>query len=163
MASALTALANTTLASTAASVTFSSISGAYRDLILVGTFTSATTGYFGVRVNSDSGANYYWVQFNADGSTAAGSQSTGASSYGLNNRSTTSTTDAMTCVVNILDYTATDKHKNALVRIGRAGGSTEFSMGRWANTAAITSVQVYGVSTANLAAGSTFALYGVSA
>jgi hypothetical protein len=59
--SAWTPLANTTLASAANSVTFSGISGAYRDLMLV--IQGSTTGPANVRMrfNGDTGSNYTFV------------------------------------------------------------------------------------------------------
>jgi hypothetical protein len=162
VASALTALANVTLGATASTITFSSISGSYRDLILVGNMTAATTGYIGIYVNGDGGANYVWIQMYGNGSSLSSSSSTSASSVGLNNGSTTSTTDPLLFKSEFLDYSATNKHKTVLTRVGRSGGSTEMTVARWANTSAITSLQVYGAGGANFAAGSTFALYGVS-
>jgi hypothetical protein len=56
--SAYTALANVTLGSSAASVTFSSISQSYRDLVLVITATTSAVDNAFIRFNSDSGSNY---------------------------------------------------------------------------------------------------------
>jgi hypothetical protein len=52
-------IATTTLGSTTATVTFSSISGAYTDLVLVERLVkSITGGSLQVRFNSDTGTNY---------------------------------------------------------------------------------------------------------
>jgi hypothetical protein len=164
--SAYTALANVTLGSSAASVTFSSISQAYRDLVLVfqGTSSVADRGLY-ARINSDSGSNYSYVSAYGNGSTAA--SESGTSSYILaHNGSASSTTVQSLIVYNFMDYSATDKHKTILIRENQPSGSTyndtAMLANRWANTAAITSISfIY--SSGNLNAGTTVALYGVSA
>ena len=64
-------------------------------------------------------------------------------------------------VLQIMDYSATDKHKTALARNNVAGIGVEASATRWANTAAITSVQVY-VDTGSFAIGTTLSLYAIA-
>jgi hypothetical protein len=108
-------LANITLGSNTSSVTFSSISQAYRDLILVIDGKTSVTGADTVfaRYNSDSGSNYSLVRMTTDGSTygsAASSETGAAIGIPANN------TAATVYTVNIMDYTATDKHKTALSR-----------------------------------------------
>ena len=56
------ALATTTLASSASSVTFSSISGSYRDLVVVANYKKA---------DANTGGYYLWLQFNGSTSSAA--------------------------------------------------------------------------------------------
>jgi hypothetical protein len=64
--SAWTALANTTLASAANTVTFSGISGAYKDLRLVfsGGIGSANPSF---TINSDTSSTYYWNTIEGNG------------------------------------------------------------------------------------------------
>jgi hypothetical protein len=161
--SAYTALANVTLGSSAANVTFSSISGSYRDLVLIITasVSSGSASNF-IRFNSDSGSNYNGVFMQGDGSN------TNSSSYNstiINASTTTSelSTAQANLIINIMDYTATDKHKTVLLRSNNAGVVTIATAARWANTAAITSILVSPTGGNTYAAGSTFALYGVSA
>jgi hypothetical protein len=71
------------------------------------------------------------------------------------------TTEGYNGVFHFIDYSATNKHKMALARSNNPNLGTDSLSGRWASTDAINSIQVY--STSNLAAGSTFALYGVIA
>jgi hypothetical protein len=97
-----------------------------------------------------------------NGSTAF-SSSTGTGNIIAVNSYLDTTNDAV-IVMNIMDYSATDKHKTAIWSSDKAGaGATERFVARWANTSAITSVRLLGVGAATYAAGSTFALYGVSA
>ena len=61
----------------------------------------------------------------------------------------------------LLDYSATDKHKTILVRFGSNSDSIALAAaGRWASTSAITSIRIYR-ETGSFAIGSTFELYGV--
>lgn len=154
-----TPLANITLGSSAASVTFSSISQAYRDLVLV--VQSGTTGGadMSIRLNSDSGSNYNWVQMYGNGSTAT-SNSFSAQNHFFDYG--TPTTVAAMMTMQLQDYSATDKHKSVLARRDWAAGLTLASAGRWASTSAVTALQVYAFS-GSFIAGSTFALYGVAA
>lgn len=158
--SAFVSLANVTLGSSASSVTFSSITGSYRDLVLVISAPMSSGGVFGyLRFNGDSGSNYSAVRMFGSGSTTGsdtgliGASAINFSEFYVEQNITT---------VNIMDYTATDKHKTVLSRANAPGNYVFGIAGRWANTAAITSLTV-STSSSTWAAGSTFALYGVSA
>jgi hypothetical protein len=160
-----TPLATVTLGASASSVTFSSIPATYRDLIIVDSSRSArvsTVDFLLFRVNGDTGSNYSRVAmynvsntptsvaqtltvFTADTRTAANST---ANTFGIG-------------VSQIMDYSATDKHKTVLIRTS-APNFTYASANRWANTAAITSINLF-MENGNIAAGSTFSLYGVIA
>jgi len=64
----------------------------------------------------------------------------------------------------ILDYSATDKHKSGLWRVDAPSQDGTLAMAsRYASTSAITSMKVFGSASKTFPAGSTFALYGVSA
>ena len=160
--SAYTALANVTLGSTAASVTFSSISQSYRDLVLV---IQATTSPSGdntiIRFNSDSGNNYNIVMMSGDGSTTTSQASSNQTSGYLAYSGATDPTLLTNDLINIMDYSATDKHKSFLVRDNNPYATQALAQ-RWASTAAITSILVK-PNTDIWKIGSTFALYGVSA
>lgn len=156
--SAYIPLANITLGSTATTVTFSSISQSYADLIFV--LTNAGSGYrYRVRFNSDTGTNYNAIYMEGNGSTAGSQTDTSLAWIPLENYNTFTNMKSFICQV--MDYSAADKHKNMLVR-GNGDTGTVAGIGRWANTSAITSIQFF-PNTGSFAAGSTFALYGVSA
>jgi hypothetical protein len=63
----------------------------------------------------------------------------------------------------IMDYSATDKHKSVLTRYDLAGLETHAHATRWANTAIITTLEIFGIDTETLAAGTTLSLYGIVA
>ncbi len=163
MANAFVPLANITLGSAANTVTFSSISGAYKDLRIVFNGGAATASNpFAFRINSDTGSNYAWVVAHGSGSGYA-SQSNGGDTYG---RGENNYLDTNQCIVTMdfLDYSATTKHKSVLVRASYQALGVTMTANRWANTSAITTVTLSQYNNAaNFAAGSTFALYGVKA
>jgi len=148
-----TPLATVTLASTTGTITFSSIPATYRDLILICQYTNDSNPL--VRFNSDSGSNYSYVRMLGTGSTTASDVSVSQSGLAI---ATGSATGGQTSIVQIMDYSATDKHKTALIRNGLASTNVNASGNRWANTAAITSVTLQ-IGTFGI--GSTFSLYGV--
>jgi hypothetical protein len=152
------ALATTTLGSAASSVTFSSIPATYKDLVLiVNARNSSVDAGIRVRFNSDAASNYSFVTMRGNGSTATSSSSTTDFVPGV---------DAFTAqgsmgVYQIMDYSATDKHKTVLVRGGYAADDTKAAAVRWANTSAITSIG-FTMASGNFTSGSTFSLYGVA-
>jgi hypothetical protein len=155
-----TPLATTTLAGTASSVTFSSIPATYRDLVLVVQARADTdTINLVARFNSDTGNNYNHVLMYGDGSAAASFSSANRANIQIAVGSGT-TTNAINTITSVLDYSATNKHKSTISK-GDEPAFTSAGAGRWANTAAITSFQVYTTTVNNFAIGSTFSLYGI--
>jgi hypothetical protein len=151
-----TPLANLTLGSSASTVTFSSISQAYRDLILVFSGTTSVDTQIRVRFNSDSGSNYSWVQMFGNGSVAGSVSGTDTSLRGTNFNTVVGQN-----TVQIMDYSATDKHKTVLIRRSR-DTDTIAAAERWANTAAITTITLV-TNSGTYNSGTTFALYGIVA
>jgi hypothetical protein len=158
-----TALANITLGSTASSVTFSSIPATYRDLVVVVRGAMSGNASILMRFNGDSGSNYPNVFMRGQSS---GTQSnTYTPTYVALAISAVGTGNEFTAIAQVMDYSATDKHKTTLNRSGYTNdiGSSvvEATAVRWANTAAITSIAIT-TSTSTFGAGSTFALYAIA-
>jgi len=154
-----TPLANITLGSAAASVTFSSINQTYRDLIIVVTGTTSLVTNTVIRLNGDTGSNYSFVGAEGNG-TAATSFATTSSLPEVGRISTTESNS----IIHIMDYSATDKHTIILARGNGTGDLVKMSATRWANTAAVNSIQVLASpSPRTFNTGSSFALYGIVA
>jgi hypothetical protein len=70
-------------------------------------------------------------------------------------------------IIQVMDYSATDKHKSVLVRANSdapsQNGVVAAVAGRWASTSAVTSVVLLPEVGPNFASGSTFNLFGVIA
>jgi hypothetical protein len=153
-----TPLATVTLGSTATSVTFSSIPATYRDLIVVHSGLLTSGGQeIRLRYNGDSGNNYIYVEMSGTGSSATSSTATLSYAYGG-----LVYTTAANSIVQIMDYSATDKHKTGLTRSNNPANNVVAFAHRWANTAAITSLEL-SIGGNLWAAGATFNLYGVIA
>lgn len=158
MANAMVALANLTLGANAATVTFSNLPATgYRDLRLVINGTATVGGNIFMRFNGDSGANYTYVQAYGTGSSTASSTSSGGETADASGVFYTNPTIA---TYDIMDYSATHKHKSNVNRGSAAGNLVIMSAGRWASTAAITSV-VVSHGSGSYATGTTFSLYGI--
>lgn len=152
-----TALATVTLGSTATSITFSSIPASYRDLVLVVNGKATATAALRIRVNGDTGNNYSWTRLIGE---AAGAFSDAVLNTNFLDGGNPSTTEGYMSVTQFMDYSATDKHKTTLHRINFPNTTHVLAnAGRWANTSAITSIQVYNPT---FAVGFTAALYGIA-
>lgn len=155
-----TPLAETTLTGNTLQVDFSSIDQSYRDLVLVVTGTvTASTGETLIFNGDTTSTNYNHVYMAGNSSTAYGGS--------VNNNQTVNMfafdtgTNVATEIIQIMDYSATDKHKTALIRYNQAANGVEADGFRWSNTAAITSISFK--TGAYFASGTTFGLYGIKA
>ena len=164
--STYTPLATQTLASAAASVTFSSISGSYTDLVLVvnAKVTASTANNYLTIGNGtvDTGANYSRTKLSGDGSSAISARNTAATGAFLDVYGDTN--DAQFDSVqfaHIMNYSNTTTYKTILCRANRAGAGVDAIVNLWRSTAAINIITVN--STGTYAVGSTFTLYGIAA
>jgi hypothetical protein len=160
---AMVALANLTLGSAQASVSFGSIpTTGYRDLRLVVNAATSAEGNIYIQVNSDTGNNYWRVNMRGFGASSTGSSHGfgGGSRIDSNYSTGLQTTSRAINTYDFMDYSATDKHKTILIRANHSD-EVDALAGRWANTAAITSILVSANGTTTFTAGSTFSLYGV--
>lgn len=159
MTAAWEVIESQTLTSSAASVTFSSIPQGYRDLILIVTANEGNVdGGSGAYINGDTGSNYSRVRAYANGSSTFSDYSATRSDLGsISNNSPNQ--DGLS-INHFMDYSATDKHKTVLTRWNDSGDFVGMNAYRWANTAAITSIEVFSQSVNDYVAGSTFTLYG---
>jgi hypothetical protein len=156
-----TPLANITLGSTAATVTFSSIPATYRDLVVIQTGGSSAANDIGLRFNGNTSSVYSTVGMFGNGSTAS-SNTTSTTFMRIYQFQAFAGTTEPNAIISIFDYAQTNKHKSVLTRSNFApsGGGTSAIAGRFADTSAITSFSVTAI-TGVFVVGSTFALYGI--
>lgn len=155
MANSHVLISSQTLGSTATSVTFNTISGAYRDLVLIVNGTTDVSTNPQLQFNGDT-ANLSYVRVGGDGTSPYSSANTNAGYFG-----DVSAGNLSMMVVNIFDYAQTDKHKTFLSRSAAPAAQTSAWASRWASTAAITSMVVLSGTGTNWAIGTKFFLYGV--
>ena len=167
-------IATTTLGSAASSVTFSSISGTYTDLIIAGQIRSTRSGeitdQYTFVLNSDTGNNYSSTTLYDDNDSGAKStRSSNASNIGLVRcPGPNAAADTFgTVLANFQNYSNSTTYKTILTRWGSQGDTTYYFLGEtvslWRNTNAITSIEVKSVTSSNLAIGTSLTLYGIKA
>lgn len=155
MANAMVALANFTVATAQATVTFSSIPATpYRDLrVVINGQATASSNMF-ISYNGDATAtNYYWAWMLGNGSTATSSSA--------NDRVFGNSQNALGVMTyDFLDFADTNKWKTALVRSSFSSIETIAGVSRWASTAAINSI-AFTANGTTWAVGTTFEMFGI--
>ena len=157
-------IATQTLASAAASVTFSSIPGTYTDLVIVcNAIRTTSLDNIGVRFNSDTGSNYSWTILKGTGTAAESDRRANVTDIIFN---VYNSTNQSTGILQVQNYANTTTYKTALSRSsGASAGYVYATVGLWRNTAAITSITLFdeGTTSSVINTGSTFSLYGIAA
>jgi len=158
-------IATTTLGSAAADVTFSSISGAYTDLVVVmNIFTSADGSTPQFQFNTDTGSNYSTTFLEGSGSTATSSRQSSQTDIQFSFNVGGNSTNPQPIIANINNYSNTTTYKTVIGRYNSASGGTYPGVGAivglWRSTSAITAIKIFPGS-GNFNSGSTFTLYGI--
>jgi hypothetical protein len=162
-------LATVTLSASASSITFAGIPAGYKHLQIRGIakYLNTAGGSLRMQFNSDTGSNYSYHYLSGDGSSASAGAGT-SSTFILPNIGQQDTTQYSTSVIDILDYSNTNKYKTSRILSGldkNGSGSIQLSSGLWLSTSAITSITLTPQSntspTNQFEQYSSFALYGV--
>lgn len=154
-------IATTTLGTNQTSVTFSSISGSYTDLILVCNLAVNGTGNnVQCRYNADTASNYNTTIMSGDGTSVYSQKYTNSSNGWLTGYFDGTANELYTKIIQIQNYSNTTTWKTALVRSSSASREAMTGIGVWRSTSAITSVTL---AAGDLVSGSTFTLYGIAA
>jgi parallel beta-helix repeat protein len=159
-------IAETVVGSAVPSVTFSSISAAYRNLKLVITGRTDAAGTdFTILFNGDAGSNYQNVlAYNGSAAGASANFSQTSATLGSTASSSSPANQAGVSEIMIYDYASTTFYKSATSLSHRLDGvSTAYILEyavTWNSTAAINSIQVSS-GAGNFITGSTFTLYGL--
>ena len=163
-------IATSTLTTSTADITFSSIPSTYTHLqirfIAKSTNSATAADNLAFRFNSDTGGNYTRHYLDGSGTSATAGPNTGVTQVYATCAQTSSTPDAFGVgVLDILDYTNTNKYTTTRALSGAdfnaSGGAIQFTSGLWLNTAAITTINIRALS-GNLTQYSQFALYGIA-
>ena len=163
MAKTYEPIATQTLASSASSVTFSSIPGTYTDLILISSpLVTSNTYDLCVQFNGDTGSNYSSTFLSGDGTSALSSRLSSQTRIFLDFYGAINTAQSNR-ITSIMNYSNTTTYKTVIGRANNAGLGTDAIVGLWRSTAAITSLVLNAQTGGTLATGSTFTLYGIKA
>jgi hypothetical protein len=149
---------NTVSGSSTSTVTFSSITGTYTDLVVVVSGSTGGNDTIGLRFNSDSGSNYSYTQVYGDGSTAGSTRGTNETFARIgpmyNSQSIT--------IANVMNYANSTTNKTAVARANNAGNQVNALVSLWRNTAAITTLSVNAIY-GQFNSGTVITLYGIKA
>lgn len=157
-------LSFTTLDTNTTTITISSISGSYRDLILVLDFTGGNGDvYPKVVFNQSTGFPYKYAELRGVGGGGAPQDYSSTAENNLNIYGpNATTTESCGFIVEIPEY-ASSKTKVVLTRGARGDQSVNLTRSLWDNTATITRIDISSTNGNTIATGSTVALYGVVA
>ena len=155
-------IATYTAPSAQASYTFSSIPSTYTDLILVSSAKSNGTGDdLRIVLNTSANANYSFTQLYGNGSSALSNRASGETS-GYIGGVNASGGSFETVITQFQSYSNGTTFTSWLSRSNQAGSVVNAITGLWRYVDVINSIQIKCPSN-NLAAGSTFTLYGIEA
>lgn len=170
MASSRYLITSTTLGSSAASVTFSSIPSTYTDLVLrisARTTNADTKDQLSIVINSDSSTNYSDTDLYGFGTTAGSLRNSSNTFSAINstdgNNATSNTFGSLE--IYIPSYTVSQNKPFSSFAVSEdnsASGNRIFSSAQlWRNTASISSLVISSANAANFVSGSSFYLYGL--
>jgi hypothetical protein len=155
-------IGSTTLGTATGQVSFSSIPSTYRDLIVVVFAEGATSGTLNLRFNANATVDaYIRIRLSGDGTSVTSAATNNTNWLCTNAADLDNLAHSM---IHIFEANQTDRHKFVLINTGRAAAGVDAMSGRWANTSAITSVDLYNnLGSSNFVVGSSFYLYGIVA
>jgi hypothetical protein len=157
-------IATNVLGSAQATVTFSSISSDYTDLVLITGDILNTTNLANMylQFNSNSSSLYSTTFMEGNGSSAASSRTTNRTSM-LAGRSYGG--DRTQNIFQINNYSNSTTYKTVICRYGSAGSSSSAGVtgGLWRSTSVITSITIGIEGGINFSSGCSFNLYGIKA
>ena len=143
------------------SITFTSISQAYTDLVVVVSSTSTRSLFYRVGNGSvDSDSKYSRTQLIGDGSSATSSRAPNENKAYMS--LTTSGGVVYQTITQLNNYSNTTTYKTFLTRYNDAAVYTAALVSLWRSTAAINIITITGDG-GDIPAGSTFSLYGIAA
>ena len=158
-------IATNTLGSAAATVTFSSISGSYTDLIVVFNGSHSTlTNYFLQFGNGsiDTGSNYSTTVLDGNGSSAASARYSNDTVGIRADYYAAGANNVKQSIFQIQNYSNSTTYKTTLVRSALPAEEVVATVGLWRSTSAINILR-FSNSSGNFNTGSTFTIYGIKA
>ena len=156
-------IATNTLGSNTASVTFSSISGSYTDLVLVlnAGCSGGTEQDTYVVINGDTGSNYSQTYISGNGSSASSGRAANVSDATIGYPIRPTLVTSIIC--NFQNYSNSTTYKTWISKDASADSLMFTVVGLWRNTNAITSLLFKPSNSRDFLTGSTFTLYGIKA
>lgn len=142
-------------------ITFSSISGSYTDLVLICSGNSNSgTDYPRLRVGNGSASATGYSDTQLYGTGAAAVSYRESSQTGFIFATYPATSARVTTIFNFMNYSNTTTYKSVLMRDNNSAGNVTAAVMLWQSTSAINYIQLF--ITNNFVSGSTFTLYGIA-
>jgi hypothetical protein len=155
-----TPIATTTVGTATNTVTFSSISGSYTDLVIVINGIASGGGMNPtIQFNGDTASNYSLTWVYGNGTAAFTSRYSSQTSAYIGYLSSS---EQGNIVLQVQNYSNATTNKTTLFRWNTVSIETGAGVALWRNTAAITSIS-FKTSANNYGVGTTFTLYGIAA
>ena len=158
--STYTPIATTTLGSSQANVTFSSL-GSYTDLVLVINSKSTVNEDIYMQFNNDTGGNYSSTWIRGTGSAASSVRVSNTTGMRLSDQGSPTTSNNTTSIIQIMNYGNASTYKTVLARSNNSSVGLEAVVGMWRSTSAITSIKIY-LGSGSWENAGTFTLYGIA-
>jgi len=165
MATTYEKIATTTLGSANNTISFTSIGSGYTDLRIAFTMNgqSVASGVPILQYNSDTSSVYSLTRLAGQGTVAATTPDTGATSISLASYTAPQTSTPTFITIDIFSY-AGSTFKTNLITFNNdynGSGSVEYAVGLWRSTSAITSIQLKAAGSNTFNIGTTATLYGI--
>jgi hypothetical protein len=162
MATTYEPIATTTGTGASGTITFSSISAGYTDLVLIANGKiDAGTANLQVQFNGDTTSLYSTTILYGDGTSALSARNSGTGTY-VCWAAYWNVTNPANSIINIQNYSNTTTYKTLISRNSATTYGTETMAGLWRSTAAINSITLK-TNANNFTTASTFTLYGIKA
>jgi hypothetical protein len=165
MAKTYEPIATTTLGSASNSVTFSSISGSYTDIIAIVAMPASGANTTAIRFNGDTGTNYSTTLL-VGSSGGAASYRESNKSYGVTGGLVSGMGANSNLIIQIQNYSNSTTNKTSLSRSNTApNNEVGLNAILWRSTSAINSISFidYAGGANTYPTGTTFTLYGIKA
>ena len=162
-----TPIATYSLLSDTATIDFTSITGTYKDLVLVGADiqtdnTGSSYNAVQIKLNNDTSNLYSFTSIEGDGTTATSNRDSNDRLY-VGFAPQTSATTKGNLIMSLMNYSNTTTYKTVLTRSNAAAFGTQARVSLYRSTSAITQITVFFTGTVKYKTGTTFTLYGIGA
>jgi hypothetical protein len=158
-------IATTTVSgSSTSTITFSSISGSYTDLVIAINLGTSNQNGIKIMLNNDTGTNYSNTRLYGNGTSASSSRRTSTATVYLDDGVAFSTgAGDNNTIIHFMNYSNTTTYKTWLQRGNAPANGTVAVVGLYRSTSAITRIDFTAVGATTFTADSTFTLYGIKA
>ena len=156
----------TTISSATSSISFTSISSAYTDIILAWAYKSNSSNNPTLRLTfNGNSTGYSGRQMGGNGVAPSSNNNTSASFISLARivGAPNASGETGLLLLHVMDYTNSSKYKSIFCQLNSASAGGELDVGVWANNAAINRIDIDTPTSTDYAVGSVITLYGIKA